>query len=141
MWFCSVFFFQQKTAYEMRISDWSSDVCSSDLSVSAKKSSSPARSRSRRFCLGAAVSFTGLSGAKSFWPRIDTDDTDRKAERRNAPRRPLLLHLLLYPFPSVQICRSKIKVSKRPFTGRSPLSLLLLFCLLPNRAQPVRPMS
>src|SRR3546814_3160936 len=32
MYFCiSVFFFKQKTAYEMRISDWSSDVCSSDL--------------------------------------------------------------------------------------------------------------
>src|SRR3546814_6108134 len=28
---CLVFFFKQKTAYEMRISDWSSDVCSSDL--------------------------------------------------------------------------------------------------------------
>src|SRR3546814_7205201 len=28
---CRVFFFKQKTAYEMRISDWSSDVCSSDL--------------------------------------------------------------------------------------------------------------
>src|SRR3546814_9010794 len=27
------FFFKQKTAYEMRISDWSSDVCSSDLSA------------------------------------------------------------------------------------------------------------
>src|SRR3546814_10603420 len=27
------FFFKQKTAYEMRISDWSSDVCSSDLRV------------------------------------------------------------------------------------------------------------
>src|SRR3546814_1874495 len=26
-----LFFFKQKTAYEMRISDWSSDVCSSDL--------------------------------------------------------------------------------------------------------------
>src|SRR3546814_7940660 len=32
--FCFIlffFFFKQKTAYEMRISDWSSDVCSSDL--------------------------------------------------------------------------------------------------------------
>src|SRR3546814_4756212 len=28
-----VFFFKQKTAYEMRISDWSSDVCSSDLRI------------------------------------------------------------------------------------------------------------
>src|SRR3546814_1764941 len=33
MWiyFYGFFFFKQKTAYEMRISDWSSDVCSSDL--------------------------------------------------------------------------------------------------------------
>src|SRR3546814_3571829 len=30
--FVVFFFFKQKTAYEMRISDWSSDVCSSDLS-------------------------------------------------------------------------------------------------------------
>src|SRR3546814_3229359 len=29
--FDCIFFFKQKTAYEMRISDWSSDVCSSDL--------------------------------------------------------------------------------------------------------------
>src|SRR3546814_1897657 len=29
--FSVFFFFKQKTAYEMRISDWSSDVCSSDL--------------------------------------------------------------------------------------------------------------
>src|SRR3546814_2434940 len=28
---CCFFFFKQKTAYEMRIRDWSSDVCSSDL--------------------------------------------------------------------------------------------------------------
>src|SRR3546814_7093151 len=31
----SFFFFKQKTAYEMRISDWSSDVCSSDLGAEA----------------------------------------------------------------------------------------------------------
>src|SRR3546814_1689940 len=30
-----VFFFKQKTAYEVRISDWSSDVCSSDLPATA----------------------------------------------------------------------------------------------------------
>src|SRR3546814_6860663 len=29
--YCFFFFFKQKTAYELRISDWSSDVCSSDL--------------------------------------------------------------------------------------------------------------
>src|SRR3546814_9090793 len=32
----SVFFFKQKTAYEMRISDWSSDVCSSDLAAAGR---------------------------------------------------------------------------------------------------------
>src|SRR3546814_9310737 len=32
--YCSFFFFKQNTAYEMRISDWSSDVCSSDLVAS-----------------------------------------------------------------------------------------------------------
>src|SRR3546814_4306636 len=32
--FVLFFFFKQKTAYEMRISDWSSDVCSSDLRTS-----------------------------------------------------------------------------------------------------------
>src|SRR3546814_7398824 len=32
------FFFKQKTAYEMRISDWSSDVCSSDLVPTVQRS-------------------------------------------------------------------------------------------------------
>src|SRR3546814_20832733 len=31
------FFFKQKTAYEMRISDWSSDVCSSDLAIAERE--------------------------------------------------------------------------------------------------------
>src|SRR3546814_17031402 len=35
--FTVVFFFKQKTAYEMRISDWSSDVCSSDLTWKAAR--------------------------------------------------------------------------------------------------------
>src|SRR3546814_3681952 len=40
----SFFFFKQKTAYEMRISDWSSDVCSSDLR-SGKQSTRVFRAR------------------------------------------------------------------------------------------------
>src|SRR3546814_2700637 len=46
-WF-GLFFFKQKTAYEMRISDWSSDVCSSDLSsrlVHCRKPASAAPGR------------------------------------------------------------------------------------------------
>src|SRR3546814_5991930 len=37
---CLFFFFKQKTAYEMRISDWSSDVCSSDLRPTPQASDS-----------------------------------------------------------------------------------------------------
>src|SRR3546814_15752035 len=49
-----VFFFKQKTAYEMRISDWSSDVCSSDLRAEYSPADSNfscpySRSRSRRW--------------------------------------------------------------------------------------------
>src|SRR3546814_3385359 len=40
------FFFEQKTAYEMRISDWSSDVCSSDLSA-LSRSPAPAPASGR----------------------------------------------------------------------------------------------
>src|SRR3546814_7751234 len=39
LWCFLFFFFKQKTAYEMRISDWSSDVCSSDLARSSRRGS------------------------------------------------------------------------------------------------------
>src|SRR3546814_4783732 len=49
------FFFKQKTAYELRISDWSSDVCSSDLSASMSPCWPPARTASppKPACSGA----------------------------------------------------------------------------------------
>src|SRR3546814_7733058 len=37
------FFFKQETAYDMRISDWSSDVCSSDLNLSDEVTAKPGR--------------------------------------------------------------------------------------------------
>src|SRR3546814_3234696 len=42
------FFFKQKTAYEMRISDWSSDVCSSDLLFDADRRGGGDLGRHRR---------------------------------------------------------------------------------------------
>src|SRR3546814_18642417 len=49
---CYFFFFKQKTAYELRISDWSSDVCSSDLTDSLCQGTrhrfGPCRSRHER---------------------------------------------------------------------------------------------
>src|SRR3546814_1159694 len=42
------FFFKQKTAYEMRISDWSSDVCSSDLGAEPGRLALPVPEERRR---------------------------------------------------------------------------------------------
>src|SRR3546814_2915139 len=56
MYFFFVFFFKQKTAYEMRISDWSSDVCSSDLRSSGNTMSGPPdRRNSCAACISRAV--------------------------------------------------------------------------------------
>src|SRR3546814_7056674 len=44
------FFFKQKTAYEMRISDWSSDVCSSDLRTRCHERPPTSCRRPRRGC-------------------------------------------------------------------------------------------
>src|SRR3546814_13870625 len=53
MSFCTVvfFFFKQKTAYEMRISDWSSDVCSSDLQLLIRRG---LKALARALALGGA---------------------------------------------------------------------------------------
>src|SRR3546814_19482552 len=48
------FFFKQKTAYEMRISDWSSDVCSSDLARGGKPAAASAAPASQDAILKAA---------------------------------------------------------------------------------------
>src|SRR3546814_4718941 len=55
------FFFKQKTAYEMRISDWGSDVCSSDLRLHSGR----ARQRKLRKDVGAAI----LCRAAAGWRR------------------------------------------------------------------------
>src|SRR3546814_12534778 len=52
-----IFFFKQKPAYEMRISDWSSDVCSSDLSHLADDGSGEGVGPSRAFALSAYGEF------------------------------------------------------------------------------------
>src|SRR3546814_4925911 len=54
---CFVFFFKQKTAYEMRISDWSSDVCSSDLAFPGRLSRIDSAVAAGR---GAGVAMAGV---------------------------------------------------------------------------------
>src|SRR3546814_20164336 len=62
-----VFVFKQKTAYEMRISDWSSDVCSSDLGRPAARQDGRAAAR-------------GIGGAVEH--RFDHFDAVRRRDRR-----------------------------------------------------------
>src|SRR3546814_11369913 len=57
-----IFFFKQKTAYEMRISDWSSDVCSSDL-VSGRSVS-----RARGAAARSGASLVARKGYSLFQP-------------------------------------------------------------------------
>src|SRR3546814_8295449 len=75
----SFFFFKQKTAYEMRISDWSSDVCSSDLGEIAGE-------RQSRLLAEAVAAQRVLFGQRRhdrLGPRILPDDgvMDRPAGR------------------------------------------------------------
>src|SRR3546814_4705991 len=57
-----VFFFKQKTAYEMRISDWSSDVCSSDLSIGEPGT----QLTMRTFHIGGAANFNETSNLEAM---------------------------------------------------------------------------
>src|SRR3546814_7114154 len=65
MCFCVFFFFKQKTAYEMRISDWSSDVCSSDLYPVIFENNNPWRER-RMGHVEEMTSNVQLNYSKSF---------------------------------------------------------------------------
>src|SRR3546814_9996641 len=72
------FFFKQKTAYEMRISDWSSDVCSSDL-----RTPSGTRIMSLSVALfnalsGLQVNQTALQVTASNVANVNTPDYARK---------------------------------------------------------------
>src|SRR3546814_4162842 len=88
VFFVFVFFFKQKTAYEMRISDWSSDVCSSDLTACIEEAILDA---------GIPVAGQRRTNARNRLPgetririveertgenRLDRDAGDRSEERR-----------------------------------------------------------
>src|SRR3546814_4943356 len=80
------FFFKQKTAYEMRISDWSSDVCSSDLVGQWKRAryfplgEETMRQAVDRECL-AVRSAVGIFDASTLG-KIEVIGTHRSEERR-----------------------------------------------------------
>src|SRR3546814_20246940 len=87
------FFFKQKTAYEMRISDWSSDVCSSDLSAPPAGIPRPANSRPSpvarsmppyRLCRGRKWSASRRGGLPSA--ADDAPPYGGRPSTRTAPR-------------------------------------------------------
>src|SRR3546814_20662011 len=91
-------FVKQKTAYEMRISDWSSDVCSSDLTACCRSSVAPLTtdtdcgtsiSACSRFCAVTTISPSDVSCACAGRPAA-------KAARLAAIPRPCLL---FFPLP------------------------------------------
>src|SRR3546814_5167078 len=85
-----ILFFKQKTAYEMRISDWSSDVCSSDLS------SANAESHGAATCFHSAALAVSRSKFAShvidYLPRNPTPARHRESELADRKRR-CLCHL------------------------------------------------
>src|SRR3546814_9254154 len=88
-----LFFFKQKTAYEMRISDWSSDVCSSDLKPHPEPLGGPGRPEcaladqsSRGNAVGrvhgrAGAERIGFLGAGAVEHALSPDPVEKAADR------------------------------------------------------------
>src|SRR3546814_8853322 len=93
------FFFKQQTAYEMRISDWSSDVCSSDLRWPSRSNSGnlppgcPRPRRSQSTCVAVArgaVRDAKAAGASRAWLPLVLllIPSSRRHSRQGGRRRP-----------------------------------------------------
>src|SRR3546814_13453965 len=79
-----VFFFKQKAAYEMRISDWSSDVCSSDLNVRTPAAGRLAR-RAGKFRLETMTPSDGQGGDNSSTATGKSDPQQSAGAAAEAP--------------------------------------------------------
>src|SRR3546814_15970333 len=74
------FFFKQKTAYEMRISDWSSDVCSSDLLDRRDLISHLTQRRDQPFQMGAVPGLAFHVEAQALGRQIGEDPLVRQSQ-------------------------------------------------------------
>src|SRR3546814_9646564 len=88
---CIFFFFKQKTADEMRISDWSSDVCSSDLSLRLKAESGAFRQACDPHSGAAGRSRRCVRSGKKALPRIWVVKNQKKLPLRLGMRRGSLM--------------------------------------------------
>src|SRR3546814_20582759 len=119
--FC-IFFFKQKTAYEMRISDWSSDVCSSDLRR-CPEAVEPEVWRGRLAGLGIDIG-PAFAGIRRLW----RGDDEALAEVR-LPDGMTSGAASMHP----ALPDACLQVAGRPITGAAPGE-----ALLPNGIERVR---
>src|SRR3546814_16603955 len=88
-----LFLFKQKTAYEMRISDWSSDVCSSDL---AKHKTGFFRRAA--IDMGTDAQGTAIAESLGYGPLL-TGET-RVPHQRTIAKNPKFVHIPRHAFPA-----------------------------------------
>src|SRR3546814_8100532 len=69
-----IFFFKQKTAYEMRISDWSSDVCSSDLQCQIQRRGQLWKTHGNGQVMATRPKGAGYKSRFDFRPHTDSDE-------------------------------------------------------------------
>src|SRR3546814_3897730 len=95
------FFFKQRTAYEMRISDWSSDVCSSDLMITARSA--------------------------GIWIGLALDDAAPAALRRDGLDPAALRLTGLHPFEFASASGGGVRVTAHAIDNAAAEALLDLF--------------
>src|SRR3546814_8459070 len=128
--FLPFFFFKQKTAYEMRISDWSSDVCSSDLQILYAGEVTTAAKTEMRQELSCRCKKQGASGNLAAPSR-----TNPARLHQNVKRSSCYLHAAygLYLSAADRLvigddsqrfhgCTRKLRCSSRPFRQMWPKS-------------------
>src|SRR3546814_8607233 len=98
------FFFKQKTAYDLRISDCSSDVCSSDLEVRAVAGAGRADHRREQCLVVAHARAAGRGDREGFGPDMADrlDDQPVAPRREDIPPAPFELGHRVAPVPAAQ---------------------------------------
>src|SRR3546814_4728781 len=113
------FFFKQKTAYELRISDWSSDVCSSDLQLAPPRHQQERPRRplpsGQRGVHAEAAGLPAIEHAAQHLARVamQVDETrigEDLAQQRDAQR--VLRRLLQHPHPGCRRGRAPFAIAQ-----------------------------
>src|SRR3546814_4478181 len=118
VYFLFLFFFKQKTAYEMRISDWSSDVCSSDLPARVRGERRPPPRRAAATCRPGSS-----HGSADRRPAPWCEPTPRPLPRRRRPI-PVLSwgHLLRFDPAEIEswLNAGRVSVEGSPVSALGP---------------------